>query len=164
MLNASFIRQGSFNRPRLMAWVAALLAFVLVTHSLDTCAAHTGLPRLGKTTQVFTVSHNGAVCSALPGEACLCANCACVPFPIDSDSHQKDGCESTSEVAVRAHSVGFDFDAPLIELPVFACLPENLEAPSPLAAFLGSNGPPLTQLRNQFLTSPLSGRAPPISA
>ncbi len=164
MLSGSFLKQGFFNRPRFMTWVAALLCVVLAIHSLDVCASHTGIPRIGLTAQVLTVTHNGAQCSARPGVACLCADCVCVPFPLDSDSHEKDGCESTSELATRAQVVNFQLDAPLIDVPVVASLRDANAAPATLIAFLGSDGPPLARLRSQFLTSPCSGRAPPISA
>lgn len=152
------------NRSHIAGRAMLLAALILMAHSFEVCNSHLGLQTEPVSGQWITVTHNGVQCTAKVSEACLCEKCACVPLPLDSDSPHEDGCKSTSELATRSQSNGFQLDVPLIELPVFAALPENAEPPLALTAFLGSDGPPLARLRSQFLASPLSSRAPPISA
>lgn len=157
------LRRNRAGQTRIAATALLLATFVLVVHSFEVCGSHLGIQTEPLSSQWVTVTHNGVQCSAQPGIACLCADCACVPYPLDSDAPHKDGCESASELATRSQSVSFQFDAPLIDLPVLASSPDAIAVPAPLAAFLGGNGPPLARLGSQFLDSPLSGRAPPIS-
>lgn len=159
-----FWGRNKAGKPRVASTALLLAAFVLVAHSFEVCGSHLGLQKEPVSSHSASVTHNGVQCAAPVGVACLCADCVCVPFPLDSDFHEKDGCEFTSELATRAQLVNFQLDAPLIDVPVVASLPAANVAPATLIAFLGSDGPPLARLCSQFLTSPRSGRAPPISA
>ncbi len=149
------------RQPPRMVWTAFLAVFFLVTHSLDVCAAHSGIPDLSPQPAKTTVMHNGVECNFAPGVACLCAHCACEPTPIDSHSPHADGCSSTSELATLSQNFGIQLSAPVIIAPSFAALPDALDEPL-LPVFFAGDGPPLSRLRSQFLLSPLPGRAPPI--
>ena len=156
-------RQRIFRRrPQRMVWTAFLAVFFLVAHSLDVCAAHSGIPDLSSKPVSALVMHNGIACNAASGVACPCAHCACEPTPIDSHSPHADGCSSTSELSTPAQNFGIQLSAPIIIAPPFAAFPDALDAPL-LSVFLVGDGPPLARLRSQFLLSPLPGRAPPIS-
>lgn len=157
------LKRNRAGQSRIATTALLLAAFVLVVHSFEMCGSHLGIQTEPRPNEWVTVAHNGVQCSAQVGVACLCADCACVPYPLDSDSPHKDGCESTSELATRSQAVSFQLDAPLVVLPIFASLSDAIAVPAPLSAFLGGNGPPMARLRSQFLASPLSGRAPPIS-
>lgn len=146
------------NRPRHMARLAALFAFVLVAHSFDPCGAHSGTLSPPAANTALSAAHH-AHCAAPPGVACLCGACACVPTP----SIPEDACEQTSELAIPVGSLHLQFDAPVIVLPAFAANLNAIEVLAPVAAFLNGDGPPLARLRSQFHYSPLAGRAPPVS-
>lgn len=162
MFGFSFYKKSARNRSRHMAWTALMAVFFLVTHALDVCAAHSGVPDL-TTPPIATVVHGDSLCSAAPGVACLCTHCACVPLPLESE-HHSDGCSSTSELSTRAQTIGFNWQMPLIELPVFAAVPETVEHTDTFVFAFGREGPQPALLLSQYLLSPLPGRAPPIIA
>lgn len=146
------------GRPRIALW-PVLLALLLVSHSFDPCAFHTGLS--ASAIAPTELDQKQVRCSASPQVACLCAFCVCLPQP---SNPLKDGCSATSELSTLPANLNFLLDPPVVAASAFAILPDISDEPVSLLVGLGRDNEECSRLRTQFSLSHFSGRAPPLFA
>jgi len=135
-------------------WVALLVICTLLSHSLDTCGAHIGLPmpRTNSGTQNFDAPCPHPVSG--PCDLCIPAN----------EPHQ-DGCNPLTEIAVLTPSSQHQIEHQAVTLAAtVAVIPAMPQVIALSGCLHGRAGPPPAAPLSVFLRSSLPSRAPPLSA
>ena len=145
-------RQGTPRRQFVGVVVSVIVA--LVSHSFDTCTAHTGLPVPRSNSDI---QHISTSCPTAASGTCeICSNPA--------EPHL-DLCQVLSEIAALNSSSQHHFEHQAATLAAtVAVLPATPQLIALSGCLHGRAGPPPTPFLTSSLRSSLPSRAPPISA
>jgi len=147
-------RESQIATQRVPLWTALLVIFALLSHSLDACAAHTGLPDSHDSSGA---QQGNVVCPHPASFACeICA----LPSQPDSEC-----CDPLTEIAVLHPSSQHPAEHEIATLEAtVAVLPVLPQLIALSGCLHGRAGPPPTAPLPVFLRSSLPSRAPPLSA